>query len=159
MRKLVLFVLAAALISACGRQQIAPSTPVQVTSVSNVPTAEPQAEPTAAPDEPAPAVLVGDAAAGEALFTTFIDGVNFACSTCHNAANIDRLVGPGLLGISETALTRSTGEDAATYIHNAIVNPSAFVVESYPDLLMPQTYGTALTEQQIADLVAYLLSL
>jgi len=39
------------------------------------------------------------------------------------------------------------------------VNPSAYVVPDYPDGLMPQIWGQVFTEQEINDLVAYLMTL
>jgi cytochrome c oxidase subunit 2 len=45
----------------------------------------------------------------------------------------------------------------ADYLHQSIMEPSAFVVEGYPDV-MPHTYGETLTDQQISDLIAYLLT-
>jgi mono/diheme cytochrome c family protein len=109
------------------------------------------AEPAAAP--------VGDAANGAVLFATFYNEVSFACATCHNAASADRLIGPGMLGISVRAATRVDGLTASEYLHTSIVNPSAYVVPDYPDALMPKTYADVLTEAEINDLVAYLLSL
>lgn len=163
MPRTTLLLLVLLLLAACGRGEIAPSTPIQVTSIANAPTATPAPEMTSAAAQPTEAsaqtALTGDVAAGDALFHQYLEGANFACSTCHNTATADRLVGPGLLGIGETAASRVPGEDALTYLHNAIVAPSAFVVETYPDQLMPQNYGDLLTEQQIADLIAYLMSL
>lgn len=169
MPRKTLLLLMVLLLAACGRGEIAPSTPIQVTSIANAPTDAPTPEPAPADAEATAAaevtetagetVLTGDVAAGDALFHEYIAAANFACSTCHNAASEDRLVGPGLLNISERAASRVAGEDAVTYLHNAIVAPSAYLVETYPDQLMPQNYGEILTEQQIADLIAYLMSL
>ena len=48
---------------------------------------------------------------------------------------------------------------AVEYLHTSIVEPNNFVVEGYPENLMPQVYAEALSEDQINNLVAYLLTL
>lgn len=102
---------------------------------------------------------VGDAANGEALFHEFQDQAGFACSICHNTDSAERLVGPGLLGVSERAATRVEGMSAVEYLHTSILDPSAYVVDDFPDQLMPQIYSEIFSEAQINDLVAYLLTL
>ena len=77
---------------------------------------------------------------GEVLFNEMRTEVNFACGTCHYVDSTDRLIGPGLLGIGETAATREEGQDAVTYLRNSITNPDEHVVEDYTDDLMPETY-------------------
>lgn len=119
--------------------------------------ATPEAEATAAATEAATetategaagaadTALVGDAAAGEALFGQ--------CSGCHGATDG---AGPALPGMGERAATRVEGMTAAQYLHESIVDPSAYVVEGFADI-MPKQYGEQLSEGDIADLVAYLL--
>jgi cytochrome c2 len=131
-------------------------TPVPPTATEVPPTVTP----TAAPQDPiALLVSLSDPANGEALFSTFYDQASFACSTCHNVVNEERLVGPGLLNVSERAQTRVEGEAAERYLYNSIVNPNAYVVEEYVESLMPQVYMDILDEQEIYDLIAYLLTL
>ena len=96
---------------------------------------------------------------GEVLFNEMRTEVNFACGTCHYVDSTDRLIGPGLLGIGETAATRVEGQDAVTYLRNSITNPDEHVIEDYTDDLMPETYTEFLEPQQIEDLIAYLLDL
>ena len=45
------------------------------------------------------------------------------------------------------------------YIHTSITQPGAFVVEGFQDGVMPLNFGETLSEQDINDLVAYLLTL
>jgi len=159
-------------ISACGRTSLdTPTVPVP-TAVAGMLTATPQPEITvdpaaaeatvdpAAPEAPAAeAVAIGDAAAGQALFNQLIAETGFSCAACHTVASQDRLVGPGLLNIASIAATRVEGQDAITYLHYAIVDSNQYVVEGYPASLMPLVYGDLLTEQQVDDLVAYMLTL
>lgn len=133
------------------------------------------------------AYTVGDPAAGEILFNTLRSEVNFACATCHRVDSTEQLIGPGLLGIGAashdhsahsgadateeaampdmqmeitvTPAIQRTLEETIVYLRTAITDPSAYVVPGFPDALMPQTYGEIFTEQEINDLVAYLLTL
>lgn len=100
--------------------------------------------------------IVGDAEQGAILFTENINGQP-ACSTCH-ALDASRLVGPGLLEVATRAEERVAGQTAEEYIHTSITMPSAYVVEGFPNI-MPPTYQTALSEQQLADLIAFLKTL
>ncbi len=101
-----------------------------------------------------PAAGVGDAANGEILFH---DPTNL-CSTCHNADTDATLVGPGMLGVGERAATRVEGMSAYDYLHQSIVEPDAFTVEGFTPGLMPATFSMSLTEDQINDIIAYLLT-
>jgi cytochrome c len=98
--------------------------------------------------------LVGDAAKGQALFQGAA-----GCNACHNANSTAQLVGPGLKGVAARAATRKPGYTAIQYLHESIVAPNAFVVPGFSAGIMPQTFAQTLTPQQIADLIAYLLSL
>lgn len=103
--------------------------------------------------------IVGDAEAGQELFNQFVAEVNFACSTCHLPNSEQQLIGPGLLNIGTRAADRVEGQTANEYLHTAIVDPSAHVVEGFPDMLMPQTYEEILSAEDIDNLVAYLFTL
>ncbi|MBZ0276612.1 MAG: DUF3179 domain-containing protein [Anaerolineae bacterium] len=105
------------------------------------------------------AAIQGDAANGQALFNTFQADAGFACSTCHFPDKEDRLIGPGLLNVSTRAETRVAGLSAYDYIHTSIVDPGAFVVPDFPDGLMPRNWAQIYSEQQINDIIAYLLTL
>ncbi len=114
--------------------------------------------------EIAAALAAGDPANGDVLFHLLRTEVGFACSTCHNIDNPNRLIGPSLMGISERAGTRVEGEGPVEYLHISIVNPNAFIVPpdeggAYPENLMPQVYEDLWTEQELNDIIAYLLTL
>lgn len=90
----------------------------------------------------------GDAAAGEELFLS-------TCGGCHQE-NADQPA-PPRVGMGERAATRVEGMDAAEYLHQSIVDPHAFLVEGYGPI-MPDTYGQDFSEDDINNLVAYLLT-
>lgn len=100
----------------------------------------------------------GDAASGEELSNTL------ACVACHVSGTTGPAWAPsgGQPGIGERAETRYTQPDytgsatsAEQYLFESIVDPGVFLVEGYADL-MPHTYATSLTDQQVADLIAHL---
>jgi mono/diheme cytochrome c family protein len=116
------------------------------------------------------ALPAGDAAQGEALATSQ------ACTACH----VTTATGPAWLasaypsgqGIGTRAEERLAEADytgAATsgdqYLFESIVQPDAFIVPDQPSYapagtsVMPHDYGAKLTEQDMADLIAYLQTL
>ncbi|MEX0816561.1 MAG: cytochrome c [Gaiellales bacterium] len=86
----------------------------------------------------------GDPAAGEQVFAAN------QCAACHTlqAAGATATIGPNL---DETL----QGKDAA-YTRESIVNPSAQIAEGFQDGLMPKDYGEKLSEEELANLVAFL---
>ncbi len=105
---------------------------------------------------------VGDPVAGEELFNRTQQIVPGApnCQSCHVVqADAVPVVGPSLYGIATVAGTRVPGQSAEEYLRLAIVDPNDYVIEGYQPGIMVRTYGMLLTEQQINDLVAYMLTL
>lgn len=106
-----------------------------------------------------------DPANGETLFTANAGG---ACSACHYADSEDSLVGPGQYNLFARTVERIENgtiqtEGPYTYIYNSIVHPGDYLAENengvpYPNA-MPAVYGDLLTEQEIYDIVAYLVTL
>jgi cytochrome c len=101
----------------------------------------------------------GDAARGQVIFT---EGMNGAppCMTCHLVIEDEQRfsLGPNLAGIGERAGTRVEGLAARDYLHQSIVNPYAYVVGGYRGVMYPE-YAERLTEADVADLIAYLMTL
>ena len=91
-----------------------------------------------------------DVAAGKALFEKTVLEGNPGCVTCHSTEPGKTVVGPSLAGIG------NKGED---FIRESIINPDADVTEGFPAGTMPQDYGQKLSEEQINQLVKYLLTL
>ncbi|MEP7285373.1 MAG: c-type cytochrome [Chloroflexota bacterium] len=124
-----------------------------------------QSAPTDSLSTPAPAndtstvggkSLEGNVDRGAALFKTGHDPLP-ACSTCHSTGH-DKIVGPGLGGLSVVAGQRVPGQSATDYIQNSIINPSAYIRPGFENI-MPPIFGTVLSDQDIADLIAYLMTL
>ncbi len=105
--------------------------------------------------------VTGDASRGKDLFNKTVIGPKSApgCVTCHSLEPNKTLVGPSLAGVAGRAGSRVSGKSAEEYLRESIVNPNAFVVEGFPSGVMYQNYGKELSEQEIADLVAFLLTL
>ncbi len=106
--------------------------------------------------------VVGNAENGKKLYTSATLGSASAagCSSCHNfdeaAGKNDKA--PYTQGTATRAETRVAGMSAEEYIKESILNPNAYVVENYKEGDMYQNWAKELNEQQIADLVAYLLT-
>ncbi|MBP8974022.1 MAG: ABC transporter substrate-binding protein [Anaerolineae bacterium] len=90
-----------------------------------------------------------DAAQGEALFASL------GCIGCHSLDGTAS-AGPSVAGVAGRAGNTVAGLSAEDYLHQAIVEPAAFVVEGFGPIMPP--YDT-LSEADVAALVAYLLTL
>ncbi len=100
-----------------------------------------------------------DAERGALLFMELQPEAGFACAGCHFSDSEARLIGPGLLDVEARAESRVEGQSAVEYLFNAIVNPSDFLVEGYDAGVEPRNYAQILSEEDIYDIIAYLLSL
>jgi mono/diheme cytochrome c family protein len=87
----------------------------------------------------------GDPAAGRQVFTSA------GCTSCHtlSAAGSTSQTGPNLDEVLQ-------GKDAA-FIRESIVNPDAEVAEGFSQDLMPENYGEQLSDEDLANLVAFLV--
>jgi len=98
-----------------------------------------------------------DAAAGQELFENG-DGDAPACKACHSVDGDDGATGPSLRGFANEAGERVDNETAEEYALNSIIAPGKYVVDGYRNNMFSQ-YDDKLAKQQIADLIAYLLTL
>jgi len=100
----------------------------------------------ALPTEPTQTVNTsqGDPAAGKEVFASA------GCAGCHTfkAAGSNATIGPDL----DTALQ---GKDAA-FVLESIVDPNKEIASGFQANIMPSTFGESLSDQQLADLVAFL---
>jgi mono/diheme cytochrome c family protein len=102
----------------------------------------------------------GNADNGKNLFTAQ------GCAACHSLKPGEKIVGPSLAGIASQAGEiikapdyKGKATSAALYIHESIVQPSAYVVPGFLDGVMPKDFGAAkLSAQDLADLIAFLLT-
>lgn len=110
--------------------------------------------------EAEPAV-VGNAERGEELYHQNTIGSASApgCKTCHSTEEGVVLVGPSHAGVATRAGTEAPGMSAAEFLEQSIRDPNAVVTEGFSPGVMYQNYDKELTDQQIADLVAYLQTL
>ena len=107
------------------------------------------ATPTPSPEEEADPV-----ARGQRVY------LDTGCGGCHTIEGLSAgNVGPNQTNIASVAATRVPGMSAEEYILESIIDPSAYVVEGYPDDVMPKNYSELLSSDEISDLVAFFLSL
>lgn len=99
--------------------------------------------------------IEGDPQLGLSIFTT----PNIGCSSCHMVGS--EAIAPDPTGLAiraqEHADENPELETAEHYIVQSIVNPGAFVVEGFQNV-MPPDFSQRLTYFDIANLVAYLMS-
>jgi mono/diheme cytochrome c family protein len=141
-------------------------TAIPPTATTEVVTEEVEEE--AEVDLVAAAIAAGDVANGQTVFGAMYQtsGGGWMCSSCHSVDESEaRLVGPGLYNIytrAEERIAESGDPDVVTYVVNSIIYPADYHVSAdpaYPENLMPQNYEEVLTEQELADVVGYVLSL
>jgi mono/diheme cytochrome c family protein len=100
-----------------------------------------------------------DAAAGEKLFASAVIGTQAGCITCHSLTPDEVIVGPSMAGIASRAGSRVSGQSAEEYLRDSILNPDAYLVETFPAGTMPQVWGDELSDEQVDQLIAYLMTL
>lgn len=83
----------------------------------------------------------------------------WACTTCHSTDG-SQMTGPTWQGIFDSEKTLSDGSTVTVdenYIRESILEPSAKVVEGYPDVM--NTYQGQLNDEQINAIIEYLKTL
>ncbi|MCB0113061.1 MAG: c-type cytochrome [Caldilineaceae bacterium] len=155
--------------------EIEASEPVTTTEESAAPAEAPAEQPAEAPVTPEAAAPV-DAAAAEVatelpaeIAAIFPAGADAAageqtalvsgCTACHSLLPDVVQVGPSWYGVANRAGERVPGQSAEVYLYTSITDPNAYVVPDFQPGLMPNIYNQLLTEEQIANIMAYLLTL
>ena len=59
---------------------------------------------------------------------------------------------------SSKTIAALTPLEIENYIRESILDPSAYIVEGYQDNIMPKNYDELIEEDQLDDLVAFLLA-
>jgi mono/diheme cytochrome c family protein len=135
MRRLALLAVLVVAATGCGTADVITPTPNEVVGKAPTP----------------PAAVKGDPAAGKAVFASN------GCGGCHTftPAAATGKVGPDLDNLAEYA--QKAGQPIEEFTSSAITNPPPpYVPPGYPNNVMPTTFGTSLSAQQLADLVAFL---
>jgi hypothetical protein len=109
-------------------------------------------------------VDIADAANGAELVKgTYLttDGAEWSCSTCHNFTEDVKGLGPSLVGVGTRAFSRVEGMGPYTYLHTSIRDPQAFVVPGFETVPQPMPHFSeaSLSEEQVFDIIAYLITL
>ena len=102
-------------------------------------------------------LAVADAGSGEKLFNQSNNEAP-SCSACHAVGGADSSLGNSLAGIAEAAGTRVRGQSANEYLYWSILRPGQYLVSGYSNL-MYGGYEDSLEAADLADLIAYLLTL
>jgi cytochrome c2 len=105
----------------------------------------------------------GDVAHGQRLFRgeekLRTDGME-ACTDCHSdVVGGESPIGQNLSNIGNRAATTVPGQTAISYLRTALLVPDAHLAGGFQEGIMPRNYAQLLNEQDINDLIAYMLSL
>lgn len=104
------------------------------------------------PDDVVAALADAEPANGENL--ALVNG----CIGCHSLDPEAQMTGPTWHNAGNVAITRVEGMGPAAYLYSSIVAPNDSIVTDYQQGLMPQNYAESISADDLADLVAYLLS-
>lgn len=126
-----------------------------------------QAAPAPQPEEAASSdTQSSEVELGKTIVAAFNKG---GCAGCHVIPGVPGAsgqIGPDLSEIGLNASSRISGYSATEYeyIHESIVNPSAFIAPAYPSGQCPEnvmlsTFAETLTSQELDTIVGYLASL
>ncbi len=112
--------------------------------------------------------MTGDVERGAAVFRTASEGAP-ACTSCHQTARggfAFHSVGPNLADVGARAASYAaagtidgvTFTSAGDYLRQSILEPSAFIVPTFPNVMYPH-YARSLSATGLEDLIAFLLTL
>jgi hypothetical protein len=106
--------------------------------------------------------LSGDSFNGQLLFNGIemgLDGAELGCAGCHDGEEAPAIEGTWTRADEIRLLEAQFADYTVTqYLVESILQPQAYIVPEYEDVLMPNNFHLRLDAQQLADLVAYLES-
>ena len=120
--------------------------------------AVPTVTPATAPDSPQTLqaeldrLPPGNAKVGKGRFSAA------GCVACHSLEPDVRIVGPSLAGVATRAASRKPGYSAELYLYESVTRPGVYVVAGFPNGLMPPDFRTRLRPQDLADVIAFLMT-
>ena len=68
------------------------------------------------------------------------------------------MVGPSFAGVATRAETRVPGMTAEEYLRQSILDPNAYIVEGFEPDMAPPNFAEILTDEQVDDLVAFMMT-
>lgn len=98
--------------------------------------------------------VVSDQERGRVIYQDSVVG----CYLCHSVGGAGATRGPDLSETGEMGNADRPGQSLEEYLRESILDPAAYVVPDYPDI-MPATYRDRLTDEQVDDLIIFLTSL
>ncbi len=99
-----------------------------------------------------------DPAAGQVLFNKKLVGTQPGCVTCHSLEKDIKIVGPSLAGVGARAATSVPGQSAQEFLKESITNPDAHLVEGFQAGTMPAELASELSDADVSNLVAFLMT-
>ncbi len=112
-------------------------------------------------DTTAQTAAVGDPERGRQIWDDGGGVISGECSRCHSLDGSESTFpgnrAPTWQGVSGRAGDRVPGLSAEEYLRESIVDPAAYIVEGYSDF-MPKGYKILLSEEDIDNLVAFILT-
>ncbi len=99
--------------------------------------------------------IVGSAVSGELLYDK-----EFGCTDCHrDGASAPDTVGTAArIQAERLTLPQFADYTIEQYIVESVTRPGDYVVDGYSSGLMPVNFGARMTDQQLADIVAFLMT-
>lgn len=99
--------------------------------------------------------VIGSAVSGELLYDQ-----EFGCTDCHRdgASAPDTIGTAARIRDERLTLTQFADYTLEQYLVESITRPGDYVVDGYSSGLMPVNFGARMTDQQLADIVAFLLT-
>ena len=99
--------------------------------------------------------IVGSPASGELLYDA-----EFGCTDCHrNGSSAPDTVGTaGRIANERLTIPQFAGYAVEQYIVESVTRPGDYVVDTYSSGLMPTNFGVRMVDQQLADIVSFLMT-